>query len=140
MTDTMRFKLGVMTVLLLGCAVPGAAALDTVSAPPAVTTPTCRSLPVTTSLRSRLRAAHHRVYARNFAGPPTKSTYHGRCGKTYYALASFNHPGVGYTDQPEAFRRYLGHSWRDQGDTGGDVCGSKKVPRSLLKVWKISCS
>jgi hypothetical protein len=136
----MRRPFGVLLVLLLAFALTGIAGAETPQAtPPVITAPVCKSLPVTAGLRTALRSAHHRVYARRFNGPPQKSTYHGRCGLTYYALASFYHPGVGYTDQPEVFKRRIKQKWRDEGDTGGDACGSKKVPTALLKAWKIRC-
>jgi hypothetical protein len=135
-----RRVLGAITVSLLALTVTaGAFAMDPPTVAPATPAPACKSMPVTSTLRALLRTAHHHVFTRNFEGPPQKSTYYGRCGLTYYAVASFLSPPLGYTDQPEVFKRKPGHSWKDQGDTGGDLCGSKKVPASLLKLWKVRC-
>src|SRR5436190_6779878 len=88
---TMRLKLGLATGIALCCAVPGASALDLASPSPTARANACRSLPVTATLRTYLRAAHRRVYTQRFSGPAAKSTYYGRCGTTYYALAAFKH-------------------------------------------------
>jgi len=136
----MRRLLGVIIVLLLVSAGTGAAkAMDTQSPPPTRSS-TCVKLTVTSTLRTTLRTVHDRVTARTFAGPTIKSTYYGRCGITYYATTSFLHTGVGYTDQPQVFKRRLGQRWRDEGDTGGNLCESQKVPQALLRVWKIDCT
>jgi hypothetical protein len=136
----MRRPLGVLIVSLSLLSVSGVASgMDPTTVTPPVSTAACKGLPVTASLRTALRSAHHRAYARPFNGPPVKSTWYGRCGMTYYAMASFFHPGVGYTDQPEVFRRRVGRIWADRGDTGGEPCNSKKVPAALLKAWKYRC-
>jgi hypothetical protein len=138
----MRLRLGVIATTLCLLAVCSAAvAMDPpAAAPPVVKPATCVKLKVTANLRLMLRAAHHKITSRSFQGPPWKSTYYGRCGRTYFAAASFLHPTTGYTDQPEVFKRRVGAIWKDQGDTGGDLCGSKKVPTALLRAWKYTCS
>jgi hypothetical protein len=97
----------------------------------------CHNLKLTDTTRRALVAAHHRATKRPFTGPRKGSTYYGRCGSTYYALASFNDYQLGYTDQPEAFRKTKGHRWFDRGDTGGDVCTS--APRALRRIWRLTC-
>ena len=73
---------------------------------------------------------------------PRGRVYHGRCGKTRYALATFSHTFgdlfLGTQDQPERFRRKPGGRWRDRGDTGGVVCDGV-APRALVRLWGFDC-
>ena len=127
-------RAGALLVLVVaGFALPGAAAS------PAVAASWCHSLAVTPRLDAQLRAVHlrHVVVA---SGPRRGSSHYGRCGHVYYALAAFYHPRVGYTDQPEIFRRATGRRWRDLGESGGEPCSARMVPRPLLRSWRIGCS
>ena len=102
---------------------------------PTASAATCRNLTASTAVKADLRAAHRRVTSRPFTGPRAGSTYYGRCGRIYYALASFRDRQLGYQDQPERFVRRAGGRWRDRGDTGGDVCDA--APRALLRIWRL---
>lgn len=69
-------------------------------------------------------------------GPLKGTTYYGSYGRWRYALATFSHPHVGTTDQPELLSKAPGMPWRDRGDTGG--CLSKGIiPQALLRVWHL---
>jgi hypothetical protein len=126
MTTTRRLLL-VTAALATGlCAAPGGAAAAE-----------CKNLKVTASLKTDLREAHERLTDREFSGPKGR-VYYGRCGTTYYALASFKDAELGYTDQPERFSRKAGRSWKDRGDTGGDVCAA--APAALLRRWGLDAN
>jgi hypothetical protein len=86
-----------------------------------------------------VKAALRRAFCRHVtSGPcprgPLKTaklrTYYGRVGVNEYAVAYFDV----MADQPEWFSRRVRGTWRDRGDTGGDLCG--QIPRSLVVgVW-----
>ena len=102
--------------------------------------PIAKNLVATTGVKAALRAAHLRTLppADRAAtrGPLPKSTYYGSYANRRYALATFSHPRVGTTDQPELFSKTPGRPWRDHGDTGG--CLTKGIlPRALLRVWHL---
>ncbi len=99
----------------------------------------CVNLAATPAVKSTLLGVHRSVDP-TATGPRPGSTYYGRCGSSYYALAFFRNARTGYDDQPEAFKRVSGR-WRDLGDTGGPVednCG--RVPRSLMAAWGFKCA
>jgi hypothetical protein len=103
-------------------------------------TPIARNLVATAQVKAALRAAHLQTLpAADRAatrGPLPKSTYYGSYGSRRYALATFSHPRVGTTDQPELFSKTPGRAWRDHGDTGG--CLTKGIlPRALLRLWHL---
>ena len=103
-------------------------------------TPIARNLVATAKVKAALRAAHLRtVPAADRAktrGPLRGSTYYGSYGSRRYALATFSHPRVGTTDQPELFSKLPGHPWRDRGDSGG--CLTKGViPPALVRLWHL---
>jgi hypothetical protein len=120
-----------MTILVIAAGAPA----------PVTSTPAAQNLVATARVKAALRAAHlallqpsQRVGVR---GPLKGTTYYGSVGRWHYALATFSHPGVGTTDQPELFSKAPGRRWRDRGDTGG--CLSKGIiPRGLLQVWRLS--
>jgi hypothetical protein len=120
-------KFMAIAVLAAAVGIPAAAGG---SARPAVS---CHNLTATASVKSALRAAHHRVAPRD-SGPLKGSVYYGACGSTRYALATFRNPNTGTDDQPEGFRKRAGKAWRDLGDNG---CG--KVPAKILRVWHYTC-
>lgn len=102
--------------------------------------PIARNLVATAQVKAALRATHLRTLptADRAAtrGPLPKSTYYGSYGNRRYALATFSHPRVGTTDQPELFSKASGRPWRDHGDTGG--CLTLGVlPRALLRLWHL---
>jgi len=107
-----------------------------VAAPSTAGAAECKNLKVTDGLKADLRGAHERITDRSFSGPKGR-VYYGRCGTKYYALARFKDAELGYQDQPERFTRSAGRSWKDRGDTGGDVCGT--APGALLRTWGFSC-
>lgn len=95
---------------------------------------TCVNLKMSKSTKSGIRAAHKKVDP-DAIGPKRGSIYYGRCGNTFYALASFKNPRTGYDDQPEGFRsRGTTAPWRDIGDNG---CA--KMPKRLLAIWSYDC-
>jgi hypothetical protein len=103
-------------------------------------TPVAKNLVATAQVKTALRAAHLRTLPAAdrpaTRGPLPKSTYYGSYGSRRYALATFSHPRVGTTDQPELFSKVPGRSWRDHGDTGG--CLTLGVlPRALLRLWHL---
>jgi len=122
MTPTARILLVTAVLAAAFCALPGGASAAS----------SCKKLKVTDTLRADLRDAHDALTDRDFSGP--KRVHYGRCGLTYYALADFKDPDVGYQDQPERFRHRAGKPWKDLGDTGGPVCETG-VPRALLHAW-----
>jgi hypothetical protein len=97
---------------------------------------TCSKLPNTARLRADLRAAHAKLTDRPFSGPRRSTTYAGRCGTRSYALASFKDRELGFGDQPERFTRRGSGTWKDRGDTGGDVCFA--APSALLRIWDLA--
>jgi hypothetical protein len=108
---------------------------------PAAGTPVARNLVATPAVKAALRAAHLARVPRSdraaTRGPLKGTTYYGAVGSWRYALATFSHPRVGTTDQPELFSKAPGRTWRDRGDTGG--CLSKGIiPRALLRLWHLS--
>jgi hypothetical protein len=110
------------------------------SAAPTAPRYTARNLVATAQLKAALRAAHLSLIPKaqrgGVRGPLRGTTYYGSYGPWRYALATFSHPQVGTTDQPEAFSKAPGRNWRDRGDTGG--CLSKGViPLPLLRVWHL---
>jgi hypothetical protein len=112
-----------------------------VAASAPATAPVPQNLVATERVKAALRAAHLAALEPSqragVRGPLKGTTYYGSVGRWRYALATFSHPGVGTTDQPELFSKAPGRSWRDRGDTGG--CLSKGIiPRALLRVWRLS--
>ena len=103
-------------------------------------TPIARNLVATAEVKAALRAAHLRTVPpadrAKTRGPLRGSTYYGSYGNHRYALATFSHPRVGTTDQPELFSKVPGHRWRDHGDTGGCLTQGV-IPRALLRVWHL---
>jgi hypothetical protein len=74
----------------------------------------------------------------NLIGPD--HTYYGKANKVYYAIGDigFSDNPVSRQDGPHVWRSPNGTDWEYVGDTGGDICGS--VPRSLVRVWGLSCN
>jgi hypothetical protein len=102
--------------------------------------PIARNLVATAKVKAALRAAHLRTIPVSdraaTRGPLRGSTYYGSYGTRQYALATFSHPRVGTTDQPELFSKAPGRPWRDRGDTGG--CLTKGIlPLALLRMWHL---
>jgi hypothetical protein len=118
---------------LLAIGVLAASGVAAAGAGSAGAAPACHNLTATPAVKAALRAAHHKVAPRD-SGPLRGSVYYGSCGSTRYALATFRNPNTGTDDQPEAFRKRAGKSWRDLGDNG---CG--KVPARVLRVWHYTC-
>jgi len=107
----------------------------------AAAAPVVKNLVATASVKAALRATHLAVLQpaqrAGVRGPLKGTTYYGSVGKWKYPLATFSHPGVGTTDQPELFSKAPGGAWRDRGDTGG--CLTKGIiPRALIRVWHLS--
>jgi hypothetical protein len=102
--------------------------------------PVPRNLTATASVKAALRAAHlaslQPSQRAGVRGPLKGSTYYGSFGSWRYALATFSHPRVGTTDQPELFSKAPGRAWRDRGDTGGCL-GKGIIPRALLRLWQL---
>lgn len=120
---------------LLGGGVPSVPSVPAHAAP-------CRALTPTRHLRVTLRRVHRRTLAPGaHARGPVGRVLYGRCGRRFYAFASFRHRinGMyfGTQDQPERFSRRAHHRWRDRGDTGGDLCGL--APFGLTRAWSIHC-
>ena len=109
-------------------------------ASPALAGNGARNLVATPSVKAALRAAFLKVHPKlppaKVAGPLKGRTYYGSYQGKEYALAVFSIPRFGTQDQPELFRRPAGGTWRDLGDTGGDVC-PPYVPLALIKVWQL---
>jgi hypothetical protein len=117
---------------------PAPTAPSTPTTPTTATPAACVNLAATPAVKATLLSVHRGNDPRA-TGPKPGSTYYGRCGSTYYALASFRNANTGYDDQPEAFSRTSG-SWRDLGDTGGpieDNCG--RIPPRLMARWGFKC-
>jgi hypothetical protein len=110
--------IGVLTILL-GVASFGGAATALPSGPPRAV-----NLVATQSVKAALRAVYLRgtkpADAAKVHGPLPGSVYYGRVGEHYYALATFDSPPAGTTDQPEGFDRIGNGPWRDLGDGFGD--------------------
>jgi hypothetical protein len=126
--------------LVLVCAIAAALAGGTLPQSDAATAPVARNLVATPAVKAALRAAHlarvPRAQRAAIRGPLRGTTYYGSYGSWRYALATFSHPRVGTTDQPELFSKAPGRAWRDRGDTGG--CLSQGIiPRALLRVWHL---
>jgi hypothetical protein len=124
-----RMKLIAICALVFALAWPAAAAA-----------PIAKNLVATAKVKAALRTAHLRTLplADRAAtrGPLQRSTYYGSYGSRRYALATFSHPRVGTTDQPELFSKAPGVPWRDHGDTGG--CLTKGIlPHALLRLWHL---
>jgi hypothetical protein len=104
------------------------------------TTPIAKNLVATAKVKAALRAAHLRTVPLSSRaatrGPLPRSTYYGSYGGRLYALATFSHPRVGTTDQPELFSKLPGHVWRDHGDTGGCLTQGV-IPPALLRLWHL---
>ena len=96
------------------------------------------NLIATPQVKAALRAAHLRTVQpadrAGTRGPLRGQTYYGSYGTRFFALATFSHPRVGTTDQPEVFVRRAGGGWRDLGDTGGCI-PTREVPAPLLRLW-----
>ena len=123
-------RISVICVLALTVALPVAAD----------SAPIARNLVATPKVKAALRAAHLRTLPlldrAATRGPLRHSTYYGSYGNRRYALATFWHPRVGTTDQPELFGRAPGHAWHDYGDTGG--CLTRGIlPPALLRLWHL---
>jgi hypothetical protein len=101
----------------------------------------CQLLRSNSHLRRTLKRVHVKFQRKSNPSISTKGplgrVYYGRCGSTFYALASFSHrtpqQNLGTQDQPEHFTRAVHGRWRDKGDTGGDVCGT--APHELIQLW-----
>jgi hypothetical protein len=102
--------------------------------------PIARNLIATVKVKAALRAAHLRMLPlldrAATRGPLPRSTYYGSYGSRRYALATFSHPRVGTTDQPELFSKVPGRRWRDHGDTGGCLTQGV-IPPALIRVWHL---
>jgi hypothetical protein len=102
--------------------------------------PIAKNLVATAAVKGALRAAHLRTLPSmdraTTRGPLPRSTYYGSYGGRRYALATFSHPRVGTTDQPELFSKAPGRPWRDHGDTGGCLAQGV-IPRALLRLWHL---
>jgi hypothetical protein len=102
--------------------------------------PIARNLVATLKVKAALRAAHLRTLPPSdraqTRGPLRGSTYYGSYGNRRYALATFSHPRVGTTDQPELFSKAPGRLWRDHGDTGGCLTQGV-IPRALIRLWHL---
>ena len=127
-------KLFAILALGLAIALPVAANAGSRGAPVA------RNLVATAEVKAALRAAHLRTLPpTNRAatrGPLAHSTYYGSYGGRRYALATFSHPRVGTTDQPELFSKLPGRPWRDHGDSGGCLTQGV-IPPALVRVWHL---
>lgn len=95
--------------------------------------PACKNLRVTSDVRAQLAAAH-----KHKDGPIAKgSVYYGRCGSTYYAIATFS---KALADQPEKFRKLPGSRWVDKGDgfeNGCDAGARRPIPKALVRLWGV---
>jgi hypothetical protein len=98
----------------------------------------CANARLTDTVRAELLAARRKL-DHTAKGPKPGQSYYGSCGDKIYALASFRNAQLGYQDQPEVFRKVGGGAWRDLGDTGGPPGACGRVPRRLMKVWRIRC-
>jgi hypothetical protein len=103
----------------------------------AAATPRPVNLVATPAMKAQLHRTFLRLHSTlapsRVRGPLNGRTYYGRYGPTEYAVATFSVDG-GTDDQPEVFRRGRGRSWRDLGDTGGEVC-PPRIPLPLIKLW-----
>jgi hypothetical protein len=102
--------------------------------------PVAKNLVATVKVKAALRAAHLRTLRLSdrsaTRGPLPRSTYYGSYGSHRYALATFSHPRVGTTDQPELFSKVPGRPWRDHGDTGGCLTQGI-IPPALIRLWHL---
>jgi hypothetical protein len=112
-----------VTAVLLGSAAGGASGATT-----------CKNLKAPLSLKGLLEKAHGRAAS---DGPIAKgSIYYGRCGSSYYAIATFSRA---LADQPEKFRKLAGRRWVDKGDgfeNGCDAGARRPIPKSLVRLWR----
>ncbi|MES9537020.1 MULTISPECIES: hypothetical protein [unclassified Actinomadura] len=69
-----------------------------------------------------------------------KDAHLGKTGGVYYALADISLTDQPMTSQdgPHVWRSSNGTDWEYLGDTGGNPC--PKVPKSLIKVWGVTCN
>ena len=115
-----------------------------------VTTPTpsggsATNLVATPSVRHALRlefvSGSTPTEARKTKGPLKGSVYYGEYRDIRYALAAFDVPLVGTTDQPTLFVQLPGTSyWRVLSDTGGALASDRAIPCPLRKAWGFGCS
>jgi hypothetical protein len=97
----------------------------------------CVNLKVYAGMKAELRAAYKRGHPGQrpaSVGPRPGTTYYGRCGQIYYALAGFWRDELGNMDGPEAFRK-RGKYWHDINDNGACY-----IPLDLLAKWNLSRS
>lgn len=102
-------------------------------------TGTCRASAAPATLAATLRKIH--LAARHTktrdAGPVGPISY-GNCGSARYALATFDSPATGTTDQPEVFSASV-REWHDEAEYGGGLSCAGPVPRGMLHLWGLSC-
>jgi len=127
----------VMGVILAAAYHPGLPSLpshNTHNSLVTTTSASCQNLVLPANVTGFLEEAH----ADHGAGQLQRPIYYGRCGGSYFALATFVSPSLGKTDQPETFEEKEGGSWKDTGGSGGSVCHSS-VPVEMTQVWGL-CS
>src|SRR3954447_20912271 len=74
-------------------------------------------------------------------GPLPGTTYLGQYGDIRYALATFDLPIVGTTDQPELLIQEPGKPWALVKEVGGDPPSDvRAIPCPLRKVWGFGCA
>jgi hypothetical protein len=102
--------------------------------------PIAKNLVATAKVKAALRTAHLRTIPMSdrpaTRGPLPRSTYYGSYGSHLYALATFSHPRMGTTDQPELFSKAPGRPWRDHGDSGGCLTQGI-IPPALVRLWHL---
>jgi hypothetical protein len=74
-------------------------------------------------------------------GPLPGTTYLGRYGDIRYAVAVFDLPVTGTTDQPELLVQLPGEFWITVTEVGGGPLSEvRAVPCPLRKVWGFGCA
>jgi hypothetical protein len=104
------------------------------------------NLVVTDEIRQSLRRTATSGFtsrqAKQTKGPLPGSVYCGEYGGIKYALATFDFPITGTTDQPDLFVQLPGVSyWVAVTDVGGSpLSAATPIPCPLRKVWGFGCT
>jgi hypothetical protein len=104
------------------------------------------NLVVTDEIRQSLRRTATSGFtsrqAKQTKGPLPGSVYYGEYGGIKYALATFDFPITGTTDQPDLFVQLPGVSyWVAVTDVGGSpLSAATPIPCPLRKVWGFGCT
>lgn len=103
------------------------------------------NLPIPSAVRSHLRDVlaslrESKVNGEQIGQALPGSVYYARFNGDYYALASFDLPQRGTTDQPSLFAKYGRDPWVYLGNQLGDIATVGALPCPVRNGWSYTCT